>query len=75
KVFGPLLLGYVSWLANQLKIHKIDKALFLARDAHLIYKIYNEYFSEEHVKCELFYYYYSRAFQLFYLFGLGILTF
>ncbi|EFT9206828.1 glycosyl transferase, partial [Salmonella enterica] len=24
KVFGPLLLGYVSWLANQLKIHKID---------------------------------------------------
>ncbi|MEH1754676.1 glycosyl transferase, partial [Salmonella enterica subsp. enterica serovar Enteritidis] len=59
KVFGPLLLGYVSWLANQLKIHKIDKALFLARDAHLIYKIYNEYFSEEHVKCE--YLYISRA--------------
>ncbi|EBK7227708.1 glycosyl transferase [Salmonella enterica] len=59
KVFGPLLLGYVSWLANQLKIHKIDKAFFLARDAHLIYKIYNEYFSEEHVKCE--YLYISRA--------------
>ena len=59
KVFGPLLLGYISWLANQLKNHKIDKALFLARDAHLINKIYNKYFSIESIESE--YIYLSRA--------------
>ena len=59
KVFGPLLLGYISWLTIQLKNHKIDKALFLARDAHLIHKIYNKYFSSNSVESE--YIYLSRA--------------
>lgn len=59
KVFGPLLLGYISWMSNQLKVHKIDKALFLARDAHLIYKIYNKYFSDDQIESE--YVYISRA--------------
>lgn len=59
KVFGPLLLGYISWLTTQLKNHKIDKALFLARDAHLIHKIYNKYFSTNSVESE--YIYLSRA--------------
>ena len=59
KVFGPLLLGYISWLTSQLKNHKIDKALFLARDSHLIHKIYNQYFSKNSVESE--YIYLSRA--------------
>jgi len=59
KVFGPLLLGYISWLATQLKNNKIDKALFLARDAHLIHKIYSTYFTKNSVESE--YIYLSRA--------------
>lgn len=46
-------------MSNQLKVHKIDKALFLARDAHLIYKIYNKYFSDDQIESE--YVYISRA--------------
>lgn len=59
KVFGPLMLGYISWLTSQLKNLNIDKALFLARDAHLIHKIYNKYFSTKSVESE--YIYLSRA--------------
>lgn len=59
KIFGPLLLGYISWLATQLKKNKIDKALFLARDAHLIHKIYSSYFNKNSVESE--YIYLSRA--------------
>lgn len=59
KVFGPLLLGYISWLTSQFKIHKIDKALFLARDAHLIHKIYSKYFTKNSIDTE--YIYLSRA--------------
>ncbi|WP_241603066.1 HAD family hydrolase [Rosenbergiella nectarea] len=59
KIFGPLMLGYISWLTTQLKNSKIDKALFLARDAHLIHKIYKKYFTINSVESE--YIYLSRA--------------
>lgn len=52
KVFGPLLLGYISWMASQLKQQKVEKALFLARDAHLIHKLYQKYFSSQLIKSE-----------------------
>lgn len=59
KVFGPLLLGYISWMTSQLNNKKIEKVLFLARDAHLIHKIYEKYFKQEHIDSE--YIYLSRA--------------
>ena len=59
KVFGPLLLGFISWLSMQLKNQGIQKALFLARDAHLIERIYNKYFNYTSIDSE--YIYLSRA--------------
>lgn len=59
-VFGPLLLGYIAWFINMAKIKELDKLVFLARDAHLIQKLYLKYFQEKYpFKQE--YMYISRA--------------
>jgi len=44
KYFGPLLLGYISWFVKLAKDKSIEKLIFLARDAHLIQKLYKKYF-------------------------------
>ncbi len=45
-------------VSESVKIHKIDKALFSTRCFPYLLKIYNEYFSEEHVNVNI---YISRA--------------
>lgn len=60
KYFGPLLLGYISWFVKLAKDKSIEKLIFLARDAHLIQKLYKKYFQNSYpFKQE--YMYVSRA--------------
>jgi hypothetical protein len=60
KYFGPLLLGYISWFVQLAKDKNIEKLIFLARDAHLIQKLYKKYFSKVY-PFEQDYMYVSRA--------------
>ncbi|WGE75308.1 HAD family hydrolase [Actinobacillus equuli] len=60
KVFGPLLLGYISWFVCLAKEKELDKLVFLARDAHLIQKLYLKYFQDKYF-FEQDYMYVSRA--------------
>lgn len=39
--FGPLLLAWLGWLARALQRRPMDKLLFLAREGHLLSRIYN----------------------------------
>lgn len=61
KTFGPLIFGYMVWLLSQLKSNKIDKALFMARDAYMILKLYKEYFQQYNSSISFEYIYASRA--------------
>lgn len=60
KIFGPLLLGYISWFVSLAKEKELDKLVFLARDAHLIQKLYIKYFQDKYF-FEQDYMYVSRA--------------
>jgi predicted HAD superfamily hydrolase len=39
--FGPILLGFVSWLAEQSQAKGIDKLFFLARDGHIVHRAFS----------------------------------
>lgn len=38
--FGPLAVGYLIWLANQVQKDKIGHLLFIARDGYIFYRLY-----------------------------------
>lgn len=40
--FGPLVLGYMSWLFNVIKNQQLDAILFVSRDGYLFYNIYEK---------------------------------
>ncbi|TFY99923.1 hypothetical protein [Ramlibacter rhizophilus] len=42
-VLGPFVLGYVQWVIRRLRAHKVDHAYFLARDAYLVMKVFEEF--------------------------------
>lgn len=39
--FGPILVGFVNWLAKELKKEKINKVYFLSRDGYIIKNVYD----------------------------------
>lgn len=43
---GPIVCGFCEWLNTYVKNNKFDKILFMARDMHIFYKIYNKYYVE-----------------------------
>lgn len=53
---GKLVTGYCHYINEQVHEKQIDKLLFLARDANIIHKIYNEFYCE----CDNEYVYASR---------------
>lgn len=40
--FGPLAAGYLAWLIDQVRKHKIDHILFVSRDGWLFYQLYQK---------------------------------
>lgn len=59
---GPLMLGFVCWLAEQSEKDSVTDLLFLSRDGYVMQKIYNkvlEYKPDKH-KCTSHYFYTSR---------------
>ena len=46
EAFGPLLLGFVTWVHEQIVEKKIEKAYFLARDMNLIFQVYRKIYGE-----------------------------
>lgn len=54
---GIYVLGYVNWIYNYAKEHKIDKVLFLSRDGDIYYQIFKMIHPD--VECE--YVYWSRV--------------
>ena len=40
---GPIMFGFVRWICEQVKLSKIDKVYFLARDGYLVKEIYDEF--------------------------------
>lgn len=54
--FGPLLLGFCTWIHEQLRNKKIDKAYFLARDMNLVIKTYQMLYND----CDVMYLEISR---------------
>lgn len=53
---GLLACGYCEYLNEIVKKHEIDKILFVARDGHIIKKVYDRYYQ----KCETEYMLFSR---------------
>jgi len=47
EAFGPLLLGYCSWLHERVKDLKLDKLFFLARDMFLVKDIYASLYGQQ----------------------------
>jgi predicted HAD superfamily hydrolase len=60
KIFGPLMLGYTSWIHATAKKLNVEKLLFLARDAHLIRDIFLNYYNKDR-QFDYQYVYLSRA--------------
>lgn len=46
-VFGPLMFGFMVWVAHQLRSSGVQKVLFMARDAQLMHRLYVEYFQSD----------------------------
>lgn len=40
--FGPLALGYMSWMMMQLQKNEIEQVLFISRDGYIFYQIYQK---------------------------------
>lgn len=40
--FGPLVLGYMSWLLKMIKTQQLDCILFVSRDGYIFYEIYEQ---------------------------------
>lgn len=47
EAFGPLLLGFVTWVHDQITEKNIDQAYFLARDMNLIFQAYRKIYGEK----------------------------
>lgn len=60
KIFGPLMLGYTSWIYATAKKLNVEKLLFLARDAHLIRDIFLNFYNKDR-QFDYQYVYLSRA--------------
>lgn len=43
---GYLIAGFCEWLNEYARNNNIDKILFLARDADILYKVYNKYYKK-----------------------------
>lgn len=50
EAFGPLLLGFCSWVYENIRKNRIEKVYLLARDMYLVRQIYEKYFSSEDIK-------------------------
>lgn len=50
EAFGPLLLGFVKWVHEQIVENGVEKAYFLARDMFLVIDIYSKVYGSESVK-------------------------
>ncbi|PRE16403.1 hypothetical protein C6P78_13530 [Burkholderia multivorans] len=61
QVFGPLFLGYFIWMMHQLKLDRVEKILFLARDGYFFYQLYRQYAEQMGVAVPSEYVYVSRA--------------
>ena len=59
-VIGPILLGYVSWLAEKLRNTDVDALLFFARDGWLPQKLYEFFRAHFHELPPSLYFYTSR---------------
>ncbi|MBR0213663.1 MAG: hypothetical protein IJL95_02950 [Solobacterium sp.] len=62
---GPVLLGYISWLKDELSGSNFNKVLFVSRDGWLVKQLYDKYREYEPGLPEPMYFYTSRksAFQ------------
>lgn len=50
EAFGPLLLGFTTWVHEQLSKNKIEKTFFLARDMYLVIDAYRKLYGSENVE-------------------------
>ena len=64
QIWGPLIFGYMIWLANEIKKESVDTALFFARDADLIMDLYKTYFLQYTPDLKMDFVYLSRASML-----------
>lgn len=49
-LFGPLLLGFVQWLDEEVRASNTDHVFFLARDGSIMRDAYNAYFTGDAVR-------------------------
>ncbi|ORX61238.1 hypothetical protein BCR36DRAFT_315751, partial [Piromyces finnis] len=55
KYAGPLILGYMQWLEQQLKKEDISKALFVARDGYTLEKVFKLIHPSEEIETHYIY--------------------
>lgn len=56
---GIFVVGYCQFIHNYVKVHNIDKILFLSRDGNILYKVYQMLYPQE--DCAIEYVYWSRT--------------
>ncbi len=47
EALGPLLLGFTTWVHEQITDKKIEKAYFLARDMNIVIQVYRKIYGDE----------------------------
>jgi predicted HAD superfamily hydrolase len=63
--FGPLLTGFLLWLASTAQGYKPERILLFARDTYLIHKYLPRFLGPTGTVCDIQYLYVSRAALLF----------
>ncbi len=53
--FGPLILGFTSWLRNELNKKNINKVYFLSRDTKIVYDCFNTLYSNDDIQIKYLY--------------------